>query len=366
MPFLLGMPAPDDYKKGATRIRMKKRATIRDVAEKAGVSIATVSFVLNKRAGEAISEKVQKRVLKAAEQLDYHPSASARGLARQRTHNLALVFYRDPSSIANAFYSFVVQGIIKETTKREYNLLFSFVDDVYEGSKQLPQALRERNAEGVLLVHMTSAKMVEDIRGLGVPVAAVDVVPHLDDVFSVEIDNASGARLATEHLVELGHRRLAMVAGGRDRASIAERERGFLEALAEVGLEQAGSTPVYDCGDLSHDAGYEGAKQLLSSPERPSAVFCANDEVAAGVLQAAYELDIEVPQELSVVGFDDITMCRYTNPPLTTIGIDKEEMGRRAVRGLLDMIDEKAPTGRPERMNVELVKRQSTAAVSSR
>src|SRR5690606_13418357 len=144
---------------------------IRDVAQRAGVSIATVSFVLNKRAGETISEKVRRRVTEAAEQLDYHPSASARGLARQRTHNLALVFYRDASTIANAFYSYVVQCYIIETTRQSYNLLFSFVDDEYAGPKQLPQALRERNAEGVLLMHFTSHAMVNDIRALGVPIA---------------------------------------------------------------------------------------------------------------------------------------------------------------------------------------------------
>src|SRR5690606_35491459 len=126
---------------------------------------------------------------------------SARGLARKRTHNIAIICYRDPSTIAIAFYSLVVQGIIKETTKREYNLLFSFVDEVYKGSKDLPQALREQNTEGVLLMHLTSVQMVGNIKRLGVPMVAIDVFPHLDGVPVIETDNHTGAMIATQHLI---------------------------------------------------------------------------------------------------------------------------------------------------------------------
>ncbi len=339
---------------------MKKRATIRDVAEKAGVSIATVSFVLNKRAGEAISEKVRKRVLKAAETLDYHPSASARGLARQRTHNLAIVFYRDASTIANAFYSFVVQGIIKETTRRQYNLLFAFVDDVYEGSKDLPQPVREHNTEGVLVLHMTSGQMAADIQKLGIPVAAIDVHPHLEGTYGVEIDNVQGAKHATNHLIELGHRKLGFLFGSIERFSIAEREQGFRQALAEAGIRHTPRQVLHDCGELDHDAGYNKAKQLLARADRPTGIFCANDELGAGVLRAAYELGVRVPDELSVIGFDNITMCNYTNPPLSTVGIDKEAMGRQAVAGLLQLVEKKEPLESPVRMGVTLVARAST------
>jgi DNA-binding LacI/PurR family transcriptional regulator len=339
---------------------MKKRPTIRDVAEKAGVSIATVSFVLNKRPGEAISERVRKRVTKAAEQLAYHPSASARGLATQRTRNLALVSYRDPSAIANPFYSFVVQGIIKETTRREYNLLFSFVDDIYEGAKDLPQAVRERNAEGVLVMHLTSKEMATDIQQLGVPIAAIDVYPHLDDAFCVDIDNVQGAKLATNHLLELGHRRLGFIYGAPERVSIAQRADGFREALAEAGLGRASASALYECEQLNHDSGYARAKELLASPKPPTGIVCANDELAAGVLRAAYELGVSVPRQLSVVGFDNIVMSDYSNPPLTTVGIDKEEMGRRAVAGLLDLVEKKATSLEVVRMHVDLVVRKST------
>jgi LacI family transcriptional regulator len=341
--------------------RVKKWATIRDVAEKAGVSIATVSFVLNKRAGEAISERVRKRVLKAAAALDYHPSASARGLARKRTHNIAIIFYRDPSSIANAFYSFVVQGVIKETTKRQYNLLFSFVDEVYRGSKDLPQALREQNTEGVLLMHMTSVKMVEDIKRFGVPMVAIDVYPHLDGVPAIETDNHAGAMLATQHLLDLGHKRVVFLHGALERTSIGERAAGFQEAMTSAGHTKLPRSAMVACDDLSFEASYARTKRLLVSKRRPTGIVCANDEVATGVLRAAADVGVRVPEQLSVVGFDDIEMSRFTQPPLTTVGIDKEGMGRTAVNILIDTVEGKNP-GAPARVPVKLIKRKSTAA----
>lgn len=327
------------------------------------MSIATVSFVLNKRAGETISEKVRRRVTEAAEQLDYHPSASARGLARQRTHNLALVFYRDASTIANAFYSYVVQGIIKETTRQSYNLLFSFVDDEYAGPKQLPQALRERNAEGVLLMHFTSHAMVNDIRALGVPIAAIDVVPPLEDTIRVDIDNHLGATLATQHLLGLGHRRLAFIYGAPERASIAGRRQGFTDALRQAGVRMPRAAALHDCGELTHEAGYQRARRILAQKKPPTGIFCANDELAAGVLRAAHELGIGVPAQLSVVGFDDIAMSHFTDPPLTTISVDKEGMGRLAVAALIQVIDGQASVVDVEPGAVRLVSRQSSGPV---
>lgn len=340
---------------------MKKRATIRDVAERAGVSTTTVSFVLNERAGEVISARVRARVLQAAEELEYHPSAAARWLARQRTHNLALVFYRDTATIANAFYSFVLQGIIRETARRQYNLLFSFVDEVYTGSKDLPQAVREGNTEGVLLMHHASPQMVADIRALGIPVAAIDVHPELADVHVIQTDDYLGSELATRHVLELGHRRVGFLHAASERASIARRAEGFLQATA--GLETAG---LFDCGELTLTAAAARVTELLASSARPTALVCANDELAMGALQAAQALGVDVPRELSLVGFDDIQMSRFMNPPLTTVAVDKEGMGRDAVAALVALVEGKPSPTSAGSGGVQLVVRQSTSAPGQR
>lgn len=339
---------------------MKKRATIRDVAEKAGVSIATVSFVLNKRAGEAISERVRARVLQVAEELEYHPSAAARWLARRRTHNLALVLYRDTSTIADAFYSVVLQGIIRETARRKYNLLFSFVGEVYTSSKDLPQAVRERNAEGVLLMHHACPAMVADIRALGIPVAAIDVYPELADVHSIQTEDHLGSELATRHVLELGHRRVAFLHAASERCSIARRVEGFLRATA--GLDTA---VLLDCGELRASRAAARVTELLTSPARPTALVCANDELALGALQAAQTLGVEVPRELSLVGFEDAAASRFVNPPLTTVAVDTAGMGRGAVAALAALVEGNPLPSPAVPGGVQLVVRQSTSAPGS-
>jgi LacI family repressor for deo operon, udp, cdd, tsx, nupC, and nupG len=340
---------------------MRKRVTIRDVAAQAGVSIATVSFVLNRHPGEGISEKVRQRVLQVATELDYHPSAAAAGLARRTTRNLAMIFYKDSAVIANQFYSFVVQGVIKETMLRDYNLLFSFVDTTYEGYAHLPKVLREKNAAGALCISFVSPKMLADIQSNGVPVLAIDEYPRVPEVNSLQIDGQAGTKLAASHLLELGHRRIAFMHGSKDRPSIQHRAAGFRLALQEAG-HTVTARHMIDCGDLLFWSGYERGKALLSEKTRPTGLVCANDEVAAGVLRAAHELSLSVPRDLSIVGFDNITMASYTDPPLTTVSVDKEAMGRRAVERLIALIETKSDDVQHEFMPVHLVERASTAA----
>ena len=339
---------------------MKKRPTIKDVAFKAGVSTATVSFVLNNRPGQIISERVKERVWRSAEQLEYHPSASAAGLARQRTNNVAILFYQSAHLISNLFYSFVIQGAIREATQREYNLMFSYVDRDYKGPADLPKVIRERNTEGVLSVQRISNEMVSDIQSRGVPIVAVDCHPIPTGVGLLQMDNHRGGGLAAEHLLELGHKRISIIIGHDVRPSIDHRVDGFLAAAAARGVPLSRKNNVVRATSLSFNEGYTAAKALLSQKRRPTAIFCANDEMAAGALRAASELGILIPSELSVVGFDDITLSAYTNPPLTTVGGDKERLGSRAMARLIDMIESGEQKQFREDVTVDLIPRDST------
>lgn len=339
---------------------MKKRPTIKDVAEKAGVSTATVSFVLNNRPGQVISPRVKERVWRAAEQLEYHPSASAAGLARRRTNNVAVLFYQSAHLISNLFYSFVIQGAIREATQREYNLMFSYVERDYRGSTDLPKVIREHNTEGVLTVQRISPEMIADIQERGVPVVAVDCHPVAPGVGSLQMDNRRGGELLAEHLVDLGHRRIAIVTGRSGRPSIDERMDGFLAAAQARGVPLIQPSHVVRTAHFSFGEGYSAGKALLGRKRRPTAIFCANDEMAAGALRAAREAGVSVPSELSVVGFDDITPSAFTDPPLTTAGGDKERLGSRAMARLIDCIESGEQKPFREDVRVDLVLRDST------
>jgi DNA-binding LacI/PurR family transcriptional regulator len=336
-----------------------KRSTIRDVAERASVSTATVSFVLNNNPNEVISEKVKKRVLDAAAALNYHPSATAAGLKRKHTHNVGLIFYKEDDAIANQFYSFVVQGAVKEAIERDYNLLFSFMGSSYTGFNDLPKVIRERNVEGVLFIRHTLPKMIRDLQSFGLPIVAIDNSPRIKGIDSLQIDNRLGAGLAASHLVELGHERLAFLGPMDPPPSVEERAQGFAERAHSFG---APKPQQIQAAALTFDAAYTAAlKTFKAKGKGPTAIFCANDEMAAGVLRAAREAELKVPRDLSVVGFDDIAMSSYTDPPLTTIGVVKEHLGRRAMSLLIERIQGSKDKAHSELAPVNLMVRGSTA-----
>lgn len=341
-----------------------KRATIKDVARKAGVSTATVSFVLNANPKEAISEGVRRRVLEAARALSYHPSAAAAALARRRVRNVALVFYKDMDTITNPFYSFVVQGAVKEALERDYDLLFSYVDTTYAGYQSLPKIVREKNAGGVLFMRRIEPRMVKDIRGLGIPVVAVDYAPRMEGLDSVQIDNRRGGALAAEHLAQLGHERMGMFVPRHPAPSVEERLEGFRVGLDKRDLKFTKSSLIVT-ETFTYEAGYQAALAVLAKTPL-TGFFCANDEMAAGVLRAAHELGLRVPKDISVVGFDDITMSNYTDPPLTTVGVVKEHMGRRAMARLIELVERTDDRVKTEIAPVELVSRSSTGVARER
>lgn len=340
---------------------MAKKPTIKDVASRAGVSIATVSFVLNKHPGEVISEGVKKKVWAAARALDYHPSATAAGLARKRTRNVAIIFYKDEETISNQFYSFVIQGAIKEAIEKHYNLLFSYINETYKGYADLPKIIQEKNAEGALFMRMVHPKLVRAIQERGIPVVAIDHFPPIKNVNSMQIDNRTGGMLAAQHLIELGHRRLAMIYAAKERPSIEERVQGFQAAFEKFEVPVSRRSALFEARSLTFDGGHEAALTVLKRQRIPTGVCCANDEMAAGVLRAAHQLGLSVPEDLSVVGFDDITMANYTDPPLTTVGVVKEHLGRRAMTRLLELVEGTDQEVKREVVPVRLIVRGSTA-----
>ncbi|MDP9002991.1 MAG: LacI family transcriptional regulator [Myxococcota bacterium] len=325
------------------------------------MSIATVSYVLNDNTSEAISDQAKQRVWEAVRVLDYHRAAAAVNLATKRTRNIGIVLYLGHSDVTNPFYSFVIQGIIREAMDRDYNLLFSYVEASYRDSRDFPKVIREANVAGVIFVGHIDPKMLCDILNSGVAVVAIDHHPRMRGVASIQIDNRGGGELAAEHLVGLGHKRLVFMGRVNHVVSTVQRCEGFLRAIERHGFRRKTQREVVPCETLTFDEGYRRSRDLFERTSTPTAMFCANDEVAAGVLRAIRELGRCVPRDVSVVGFDDIIMANYTDPPLTTVSVGKDQMGRRATARLLDLVEGRRSDTRADVVSVDLVVRSSTA-----
>jgi LacI family transcriptional regulator len=348
------------FSKAGLESTMGSHPTIKDVAKQAGVSITTVSFVMNNRTDVMISDEVKRRVLKVAQDLDYHPSAMAAGLAGRRTRNLGVVFYQQDQIISNQFYSYVIEGIVKETIEKNFNLYFSYLKSEYTGYQSLPKIIREKNVDGVLLMGHCDLQTVSDIKERRIPVVAIDNYPVLKEVDTVQIDNKQGGRIAAEHLTGLGHKNLSLLTISKGRPSIEERGEGWKEAIAKSHLSPSQSH-IYECQDLSFQGGYEKTREILKKDKKITALFCVNDEMAAGAIRAAREIGRKVPSDLSVVGFDNIAISQYTDPPLTTIQVPKEHMGKLAVTRILEIIENKDTAVLRQEVPVELLIRNSTA-----
>lgn len=344
---------------------MGGHATIKDVAKKAGVSITTVSFVLNQRPDVTISEAVKKRVREAARVLDYHPSALAAGLAGKRTRNIGIVNYLDNTVVSNLFYSFVVEGIIQETLARDYNLLFANIASVYQGYQDLPKIVREKNADGIIFMRRIESRMVQDVMDRNIPVVLIDPYVPVKNATTIDIDNLLGGQVAVDHLAGLGHRHIGFLTADVKRFSLQERLEGYRSGLERNGIEFRKEW-VIESPHFNFHGAYDTAREALARNRRLTALFCANDEMAAGALRAAREAGRKVPSDLSIMGFDNITMSNYTDPPLTTVNVSKEYMGKLAVTKLIDLMERRNPPARKERVPVELIVRSSTAKPSGR
>jgi LacI family transcriptional regulator len=341
---------------------MGSKPTIRDVAREAGVSIATVSYVLNGNVNEDISAPVRERVREAVRKLDYHRAASAVSLATRRSRNVGIIVCPVHSDVTNPFYSFVIDGVIREVTDRRYNLLFAYIDSSEDGPAEVPQMIRESNVAGVLFVGRVDRAMVLQSARLGMRVVTIDPGVAIEGVPSVRIADCSGGRIAARHLLELGHRQMAFVGLVPSVLSIADRHKGFRAALAEAG--PAVQLEAVRC-PLTYEESYAHVCRLLDTSRPITAIFGANDEVAAGAIRAARERGRAVPADLSVVGFDDIIMARYTDPPLTTVAVPKESLGRRAAAMLVNAIDGECTGQLDEVVPVALITRESTATPRS-
>ncbi|MCD2440886.1 LacI family transcriptional regulator [Agromyces sp. SYSU K20354] len=310
------------------------RVTIADIAARAGVSIGAVSFALNGRKG--VSDETRARILRVADELGWAPASAARSLAEAKTATFGLVLARDAKNLGvESFYMQFLAGIESELVLRNYGLLLQVVPDVETELETLRAWRNTRRVDGVILVDVR----IEDPRIAylgktpGLPTVVVGDPAVAGALSSVWTDDAAAARRAVRHLAELGHRRIGRVSGPAELAHTRIRDDAFLDETAALGC-----TSVVLRTDYTPEQGAVVTREALSGPEAPTAFIYDNDIMAVAGIGVAANLGLRVPDDVSLIAWDDSVLCRHTVPPLTALSHDVVNFGAHVARRLFDVV----------------------------
>lgn len=336
-----------------------KRATIVDVGRRAGVSPKTVSRVLN---GEPhVTPAVQQRVRDAAEALHYHPNMLARALVRQRSMLLGLV-YENPSA------SYVVElqrGMLTRLVGEPYRLVVFPIASIIARSGEVAGLLRSAGLDGVVLAPPAAddLRILQDLAAVGISCARIGPSRAIEAAPSNIVDDITAAREIAAHVIELGHRSVGIIKGHASHAASEARTIGYSQAFYAAGLPMR--LDLVEQGDFTRESGFAAAQRLLAQPDAPTAILAQNDDMAVGALLAARERGLMVPDDLTLVGFDDSEVSRICWPPLTTVRQPVFEMAREATDMVIAQLEGRPPVARHDHPH-ELLIRGSTAAPRTR
>jgi LacI family transcriptional regulator len=335
------------------------RITIIDVAKAASVHPSTVSRVLNGKADLNLLPETRARVVAAARKLGYRPSLLARSLRLQRTFTLGMLV----ANITNPLFPGIIKGVDDAGHARGYNLVLCNTEDKSEREATYLRVLGERHVDGVLIASsFTAEATLAGLRRQRFPFVLVNRGTRRDDL-SVQPDNRGGMAQAVRHLVELGHRRIGVLAGPQTTTTGQERLDGARAALRTHRIRLFEEQIAVAEGFQEAD-GYRAGRRLLRANEPPTALLCANDLIALGALRAARELELDVPTDLSIVGFNDIPHADLLDPPLTTVHVPQYAMGVRAATLLIAAIENEPIERRRDILETHLVVRGSTATAA--
>ncbi len=349
-----GAPKPTPERRHTRR----QSVFIHDVAKAAGCSISTVSKAINGTG--SISIKTRKRVLRAAEDLGYRPNPAAKMLRGQKSENIGLFFY--PSCIdlfTSPFYGAVAAGAERVLSVRNYNLLLAGTQ-LLGDSRVLPKFIVEHSVDGLLLLGRMPDELVDLLMESGLPFVMLDTAAKSPLIDCVVTDNFNGAALATEHLVEKGHQRIAMFAAMDDDSSTQARFNAYRSVMMEHGLFDPGLVLRQS---HSEEGGMAAASGLIRRGMPCTAVFCVNDSMAIGAMKTFKSSGIRIPEDVSIVGFDDLYVSRFFHPALTTIRVDQFQMGELGASILLDMLENESHTPCRRIIATRLEERESVRAI---
>jgi LacI family transcriptional regulator len=338
-------------------------ATIIDVAKQAGVSIKTVSRVINNV--KTVKPQVRERVMRAIQKLDYHPNPSARGLGGKRSYLMGLVY-----DISCGYYATsVLAGAVERSRAANYQIVMQPCDyNARSLSEDVIRSLRQSHADGVILTPPLSdiSAVTAAIEALGIPFVKIAPGKHTDTYRSICTNDQESSASMTEQLAQMGHQRIGFIIGNPDHAAVMDRYQGYLDGLAACGLKLDKSLVVQ--GYNSHASGVQSARKLLNVPvaKRPTAIFASNDEMAAGALAVAHSMGLGVPEDISIVGFDDAPLASQVWPALTTIRQPIEAMAAEATQLLLSTLSGEPAVDCKHVLPSTLTFRQSTGPAPNR
>lgn len=334
-----------------------KRVTIQDVAAAAGVSRQTVSRVINNRPD--VAEETRRRVWQVIEELGYQPSAIARGLVSKRTYTLGLI----TADFSDYFFTQVIVGAEVEARKQGYFFMLCSTERNLADEPEYLRLLTERQVDGILFARPSTEEDSRHIISLiqqGVPLVTTAYWLPGEKLTVVDVDNVDGGLQATECLIELGHRKIGMITGPAGWKSVNDRSEGYKLALERAGISFDPS--LIEHGDWSYQSGYEAMGRLLAKAPKITALFAQNDRMAIGAIRALREAGHRIPDDVAVVGYDDIPAAAYCHPPLTTIRQPMQQVGEVATRLLIELINDPAAERKEVLLKTELIRRRTCSS----
>lgn len=330
--------------------------TIKTIAKIAGVSHTTVSRALNDN--PAVKEKTRKKIKKIALDLGYVPNLSARGLVNNQTYTIGLFFSNINEGTSSSFLTEVIKRF-HDALDKEYMLSVNSIDDLDDFNIAMQSRL-----DGIIVVSQSQRDdaFIDYVHQTKIPLVVLNRSLIVEDICNIGFDDYLGAYQAAEYGIRMGHQTFGMIQGIASFHSTTERTKGFLDAVHKQNLTVI--EPAIVAGNYSSESGYRAMKQILLLPEPPSFVFCANDDMAIGALKACSELNVRVPQDISIVGFDDSLFSAYTIPALTTIKKPIDQLAQLGMQALSQLMSATEPTTDKELIKPDLIIRDSVRNLS--
>ncbi|HHF3176225.1 TPA: substrate-binding domain-containing protein [Vibrio alginolyticus] len=335
-------------------------ATMKDIAKLAGVSTSTVSHVINKT--RFVSEEISERVNNAAKELNYYaPSALARSLKVNRTKTIGMLV----TTSTNPFFGEVVKGVERSCYQKGYSLILCNTEGDNERMRQSINTLLQKRVDGLILMCSSLEGERIDVfeRYPDIPVVVMDWGPMLFTSDKIQDNSLRGGYLAAKYLIDCGHTEIGCITGPLIKHQAQMRYEGYKRAMNEAGLEFNANWIIES--DFECEGGYQAFKKMAQRGGLPSSIFVSNDMMAMGVINAANELGIKVPDDLSIIGYDDIHIAKFMSPSLTTIHQPKYRLGQAAVETLVRKLDEKSTEAQVVQLEPTLVERKSVKRLKS-
>ncbi len=332
----------------------KVSVTIKDIAKVAGVAHSTVSRALND--SKSISDETKVRIRDIANELGYTPNVSARSLVLDRSYNIGLFFTTMDKGTAVSFFYDVVRSV-NSVIRDDYNLMVRGIDDYRNFN-----LISKKNFDGIVIMSQSTGDdaFITAVHERQIPMVVLNREVEMP-VCNILINDRTGVFRATEYLVQKGHRKIGIIEGKEGFRSAEIRKQGYVDAHSRYNLPLNNDFMVI--GDYSTESGYLAMMELLERDEVPTAVFCSNDEMAMGAINAVNRKGLRIPEDISIMGYDDSMFAGYLTPRLTTVNRPVDEMGKKGATKLLDLIDDNRASGERYYMNVQIIERDSVRMI---